>query len=272
MKTQNIRNALAVAAVGAGMALAMSAPAQAALVYKNVTSVNPMVGSSAEQDFLNMLDAGYVTESFESYALGDAEFGAVPGPFSTNVGSFEGTGVGDLTGSCVSPCNRLQILDADSTPFNGRFAVEMGGTVDTKDATTGDTTGQWLDSNDISKVTWTLDTIDSDYNAFGFYLMDGADQGATLEVTFADGSSDVLSTLDNESNGGLFYMAGISMKAILGATVTFENVAGNNAGDGFGIDRVTVGKAEVPAPATLGLLGAGLVGLGMAARRRHHRA
>jgi hypothetical protein len=269
MMTKTMNHSLAVAAVVTAMAFGVASPAHASLMF-NVTEVDPSVGSSAEQDFLNTFIAGPTTESFEGFKLGDAEGGAVPGPVSSSVGTFTGTGVGDPTGSCVAPCDRLQILDQDSSPFNGRFAVELGGTVDTKDAATGDTTGQWLDSNDISQVVWDLAGVDSDYNAFGFYLMDGADQGAVLDVTFADSSSQQvqLAQLTNKSNGTLYYMAGVASQSILNASVTFENTAGNTLGDGFGIDRVSIGQARVPAPATLGLLGAGLLGLGLIGRGR----
>lgn len=45
--------------------------------------------------------------------------------------------------------------------------------------------GRWLDSSDAGKVTWTFEP--GAYNAFGFYISDANDQGATLKLTLKDG-------------------------------------------------------------------------------------
>ncbi len=260
MMTNKMTHSLAIAAVVTGLAFGLASPAHASLISTKVTEIDPDVGNLVEQNFLGSL-LGSATESFEGFNLGDAENGTVPGPVNTtSVGTFTATGEGGGN-LCIkggnNTCDRLQILDKDSSPFSGRFAVNQDGTTDTKD---GDNTGQWLDSNDISKMVWDLSAIDGSYNAFGFYLTDGADVGAELEVSFADGPSEQLVLLDNEENGTLYYISAIASEPILNATVTFQNGDLNN-GDGWGMDRMTVGK--VPAPATLGLLGAGLVGLGL---------
>lgn len=257
----SIRNTLTTTAVLTGMALVASLPAQAALINTTVVGdTDAAVAQNAEQSFLSQLNAGFVTESFEGFPVETTS-----GPFNTAVGEFSGSGQGNQSGACIQPCSDIQVLDANASPFNGRFAV---GNVDEG--------SKWLDSNDLNTVSWAMSGGPSGFNAFGFFLMDGADQGAVLNVTFSDQSSQdvVLEELASQANGNLYYMAGISDVPILNATVTFQNTDGNLDGDGFGIDRATLGVARVPAPGTVGLLGAGLLALGATAglSRRHGKA
>jgi len=124
--------------------------------------------------------------------------------------------------------------------------------------------GKWLDSNDAIEVRW--DFAGGDFNAFGFYVSDANDQGASLRLNFKDGGS-LVQYLDfaGSGNGNLAYISLVSDSVFDSASLIFDNQS-NTANDGWGIDNVTL--AKVPEPGTLALLGLGLAGLSMARRRQ----
>lgn len=132
--------------------------------------------------------------------------------------------------------------------------------------------GNWLDSNDADQMTWYLGTTGGSYNAFGFFISDANDQGATLRLDFGDGNV-VLKDLTlkgpatgdgRQPDGNIAYISLFSDQSFLNAQVIFQNGIGN--ADGFGMDDITL--AKVPEPGTLALLGLGLAGLSMARRRQ----
>jgi hypothetical protein len=221
---------------------------------------------------LNGFTAGkdsFVTETFEAPNFTAAD-GSDPtteysGPIQTDVGVFSrGGGASDGSGQCIFGCTKPQVLSTSTSPFGGR-----------KDTTNGAGDGQWLDTNDVSEIVWAFDLTDpasvndslfssNTFNHLAFFMTDVSDQGATLEVTFANGSTAV-ETVTGQGNGTINFVTAKFGASATGASVTFTNTLNNITGDGFGIDDATI---AVPVPASVALLGVGLIGLGVAARRR----
>jgi len=124
---------------------------------------------------------------------------------------------------------------------------------------------RWLDSADVTEI---LLTLDIETMALYFYLTDPSDVGATTRATGTDddGSSNsaVWSTRLADANG---WFVGISSDALID-TVTWSTDGHTN--DGFGLDGFTA-LAAIPEPATMLLLGTGLIGLAGLARKRIFR-
>lgn len=202
--------------------------------------------STAEAAFLAGL-VSFTTESFEAPPA--ARF--LGTPISRPVGDFsqEEAGTG---GACEPECSDgLAILDAGTTPFGGRFAVD------------GD---QWLDSWDSREMLFVPSgTVDS----IGFYLTDPDDAGAITDISLTNGLA-VTTDFDSIFGGGLpngdvYY---VSLFAPSG--IASLQIFSNNNNDGYGIDSFTAGQV-VPEPGTLGLMSAGLLFVvGYTRRRRLH--
>lgn len=188
--------------------------------------------SAAEAAFLAGL-VSFTTESFEAPA---AKF--LGTPISRPVGDFsqEEAGTG---GACEPECSDgLAILDAGTTPFGGRFAID------------GD---QWLDSWDSKEMLFVPSgTVDS----IGFYLTDPDDAGGTMGISLTNGLA-VTTNFNSIFGGGLpngdvYY---VSLFAPSG--IASFRIFSNNNNDGYGIDSFTAG--QVPEPGTLGLMSVGLL-------------
>jgi len=210
----------------------------------NISSEGLVASQAAETAFLGTLAAGFLTETFDAgYIVGSQSLtiNSVAG-----VGSFTmntaGSG-GDCDASGYSCAAGLAVLDTPNSPFSGRFDVSPD---------------NWLDSMDAQKMT--ISPV-AGFTAMGFYMTDPNDAGGRFSIggvdfSFADifgaslGSGEVyyLTIYDSEGLGDL-------------------SIHANDASDGFGLDNVTVGK--VPEPGTLALFGLGLLGLGVARKRRN---
>lgn len=223
------------------------ATANAAPVLK-ISGEGAANANAAQASFLSTLQPGYAPpEDFESYDVA-TDFNDQMTSFATSVGTFDVTqpAFNSPTDSCNDEgfqCGAgLAVLNADETPFNGRFATSPS---------------QWLDSMDAQSVKF---TPDADNNAVGFFMTDPNDAGGRFSI---DGFDFAFSDVFGKSlgSGGLFYISLYDGEGL----DSFE-IHSNDPNDGYGIDDVTVGR--VPEPGTLALLGLGLAGLGFSYRRR----
>ncbi|WP_152206774.1 hypothetical protein [Marinobacter changyiensis] len=100
------------------------------------------------------------------------------------------------------------------------------------------------------------DIIDGNYNAFGFYISDANDQGASLKLEFDDGTTDELQLISPMNNGNIVYITVFSDVFFSRASLVFDNGAGDN--DGWAIDNVTLAKylsqAHLPCSASAWLV------------------
>ena len=194
-----------------------------------------------------------LTEDFEEFnSFPDDGNSAAQNP-ATVVGTFTGSGGQGGGTAAVLNIDETVVKDSDT---EGRNVTKQG--------------DQWLDSNDVPTVTWDISGTSVDdfgpFDSIGFFLIDVADQGATMEVTFAGGGSEEfdLPTFSGEDNSNIQFITGKFSQLISSATVTMSNLENDNR-DGWGVDNASI---AVPVPASMALLGTGLLGLGLLARRR----
>ena len=209
-------------------------------VDPNGSSAN---STSARNAFLAFLTGGVGTETFEGLGVG-----------TTNPAlTFPGAGTASLTGGGT-------VID---DPCCGRRAISGSNLYETRSAADGGTTFVINFSDPVA--------------AFGFLGTDIGDFGSQLTLRFflaGGGSVDWGLPYDagESGEGDLMYAGYIN-------TATFTSVAfiGTESEDVFGFDDMTVGSlgqvnpnpSVVPEPATVVLLGSGLVGvMGVAYRRR----
>lgn len=207
---------------------------------------------NAEATFLATLSGVATSEDFESFAAATGVAGQTTDPFAVNGATFQ-TEAGNLGSGGACDNNGFQctgglaILNSAESPFNGRFSVPTG-------------TNNWLDSMDAREMSI---QVDAGNNALGFFMTDPNDSGGRFTIGGVDFSFASLFGNTALSNGNVFYVSIVDSDV---ATLGQVLIRSNASGDGYGIDGVSV--AKVPEPGTLALFGLGMVGLGLARRRK----
>lgn len=201
--------------------------------------------TSSISDWISGLGGNVVVlEDFENETTGWYE------SLVTSVGTFTAGGESGLGATSYNASN-----DPDSgEPW---FSIRDQAWYGRGNTTTTDNASQYLDSGDITELSLDIDDNLDIYNLF-FFLQDPSDVRARTTVE----SESVEYDFSGLSNGSLWFI-GIQSDNVL-SSITWST---SNRNDGYGLDDFST-VAPVPEPATMLLLGVGLVGLAGVGRKK----
>jgi hypothetical protein len=223
--------------------------------------------ANTETDAINALNAwvssyGFssydILENFESYGDevpgstgGQTTYTSPGGPIGLGGAMFtavSGPGQGGMSFNNSEP--KIGVIDR-GTPNSGRTL---------RWDTPSDFDDQYLDSGDVQEITLT----GLNYDYLFFFMFDVADTGGEMTLTEGSGTFDTI--LSGQPNGQITFVG------IYGNGDPIQEIAWSmtTAGDGFGLDNFGVPSSApaIPEPATMLLLGSGLMGLGVIGRKK----
>jgi hypothetical protein len=117
---------------------------------------------------------------------------------------------------------------------------------------------QYLDSGDVTTISLNHNLADLQLTSLFFFMFDVSDIDGRMIVTMGDGSAQIIGgLLAPQANGGITFMGIQTDGSDYISKITWEM---NSNHDGFGLDNFGT-LNPVPLPASLLLLGSGLIGL-----------
>ena len=207
-------------------------------------------GFAIEINIYDSVDNLFLLETFEDEDAGWYR------DLQTDVGTFA---AGGRAGTGATSYNAVD-GQYSTDPY---FSVQRMGAswFGRKNTTPGGNT--WLDSGDITDLTlYVDDTLGKTLSSLYFYMLDPSDCGATTTVASKSASFD----FSRKPNGGR-YLVGITWDPTLEILESITWSTNGRTADGYGLDDFAT-AAPVPEPATMMLLGVGLLWLAGIIRKK----